>query len=87
MWKTLGGFSAQISRFQHILPLSTAQINCSRSGLTFIRRPYVYENACQAHPTRWNRHICCWHQPEEVWINKPPEKPKQFQILSIIQAA
>jgi hypothetical protein len=38
MWKALGGFSANIGRFQHILPLLTAQINCSGSGLTFIRR-------------------------------------------------
>ena len=29
-----GGFSAQISRFQHNLPLCTVQINCSESGLT-----------------------------------------------------
>jgi hypothetical protein len=36
-----GGFSAQISRFQHILPLCTAQINCSGSGLTFTRRPHL----------------------------------------------
>jgi hypothetical protein len=41
MWKTLGGFTAQISRFQHILPLSTAQINCSGSDLPFFRKPYM----------------------------------------------
>jgi hypothetical protein len=41
MWKTLGGFTAQISRFQNILPLSTAQINCSGSDLSFFRKPYV----------------------------------------------
>ena len=40
MWKTLGGFSAEISRFQHILPHSTAQINCSGSDLLFFRKPY-----------------------------------------------
>jgi hypothetical protein len=40
MWKTLGGFTAQISRFQHIFPLSTAQINCSGSDLPFFRKPY-----------------------------------------------
>jgi hypothetical protein len=39
MWKTLGGFTAQISRFQNILPLSTAQINCSGSDLSFFRKP------------------------------------------------
>jgi bicarbonate transport system ATP-binding protein len=37
----LGGFTAQISRFQHILPLSTAQINCSGSDLPFFRKPEV----------------------------------------------
>lgn len=41
MWKTLGDFSAQISRFQHILPLSTAQINCSGSDLPFFRKPDI----------------------------------------------
>jgi hypothetical protein len=41
MWKTLGGFTAQISRFQHILPRSTAQINCSGSDLPFFRKPYL----------------------------------------------
>jgi hypothetical protein len=41
MWKTLGGFTAQISRYQHILPLSTAQINCSGSDLPFFRKPYL----------------------------------------------
>ncbi len=40
MWKTSGGISAQISRFQHILPLSTAQINCSGSDLPFFRKSY-----------------------------------------------
>jgi hypothetical protein len=40
MWKTLVDFSAQISRFKHILPLSTAQINCSGSDLPLFRKPY-----------------------------------------------
>jgi hypothetical protein len=39
MWKTLGGFTAQISRFQHSLPLSKDQINCSRSDHLFFRKP------------------------------------------------
>lgn len=51
------------------------------------QRADVYENARQAHPTRWSRHIRCWHQPEEVWINKPPEEPEPIQALSLIQAA
>jgi hypothetical protein len=40
MWKTLVDFSAQISRFKHILPLSTAQINCRGSDLPLFRKPY-----------------------------------------------
>jgi hypothetical protein len=46
MWKTLGGFSAKISRFHHILPLSTAQINCSGSDLLFFRKPQVGAQRC-----------------------------------------
>jgi len=38
MWKTLVDFSAQISRFKHILPLSTAQINCSGTDLENVGR-------------------------------------------------
>ena len=34
----LDNFMAQISRFQHILPLGTVQINCSGTGMTFLRR-------------------------------------------------
>jgi hypothetical protein len=41
MWKTLVDFSAQISRFKHILPLSTAQINCSGTDLPLFRKPYA----------------------------------------------
>jgi hypothetical protein len=41
MWKTLVDFSAQISRFKHILPLSTAQINCSGTDLPLFRKPHV----------------------------------------------
>jgi hypothetical protein len=44
MWKTLVDFSAQISRFKHILPLSTAQINCSGTDLPLFRKPYVWRH-------------------------------------------
>ena len=47
----------------------------------------VYETARQANPTRWSRNTRCWRQPEEVWINKPPEEPKPIQGQSLIQAA
>jgi len=50
------------------------------------QRADVYENARQAHPTRWSRHIRCWHQPEEVSINKPSEEAEPTQALSLVQA-
>jgi hypothetical protein len=40
MWKTLGGFSAEISRFAHILPAIIGQIHCSAGLVSFLRRPY-----------------------------------------------
>jgi hypothetical protein len=62
MWKTLGGFSAQISRFQHILPLSTAQINCSGSDLPFFRKPYIdahlLASARLSHCRLWTQDPC-----------------------------
>jgi hypothetical protein len=45
MWKTLVDFSAQISRFKHILPLSTAQINCSGTDLPLFRKPWLIKNS------------------------------------------
>jgi hypothetical protein len=50
MWKTLVDFSAQISRFKHILPLSTAQINCSGTDLPLFRKPYLARPSGQATP-------------------------------------
>jgi hypothetical protein len=49
MWKTLVDFSAQISRFMHILPLSTAQINCSGSDLPLFRKPYIAKRMRMSH--------------------------------------
>jgi len=51
------------------------------------QRAEVYEKACRAHPTRWSRHTRCWHQPEEVWINKPIEEPNPILELPSIEAA
>jgi hypothetical protein len=34
-----------------------------------------------------SRHIRCWRQPEEVWIEKPTEDPESIQALFLIQAA
>jgi hypothetical protein len=52
MWKTLVDFSAQISRFKHILPLSTAQINCSGSDLPLFRKPDVMQ---ERSPEQWQQ--------------------------------
>jgi hypothetical protein len=45
MWKTLGGFSAELSRFGRILPLIIAQIDCGATRLPILRRPYFDEPA------------------------------------------
>jgi transposase InsO family protein len=51
------------------------------------QRADVYEKALQAHPRRWSRSTRCWRQPEEVWINKPPEEPDPILALHLIEAA
>jgi len=45
------------------------------------KRAQVYEQARQANPRRWSQSTRCWRQPEEVWINKPPEGQKSNQAL------
>ena len=51
------------------------------------QRAEVYEAARQANPTRWSRNTRCWLQPEDVWINKPPEEHELPLELPLIQAA
>ena len=51
------------------------------------QREEVYETARQANPARWSRSTRCWLQPDEVWINKPPEEPDPVLALPLIQAA
>lgn len=51
------------------------------------QRADVYEKARRANPTRWSRSTRCWRQPEEVWINKPPEENELALELPLIQAA
>jgi transposase InsO family protein len=51
------------------------------------QRADVYEAARQANPTRWSRSTRCWRQPEEVWINKPPEENELALELTLMQAA
>ncbi len=47
----------------------------------------VYETARRANPTRWSRSPRCWRQPEELWINKPPDELEPIQPLSVFPAA
>ena len=51
------------------------------------QRADVYEAARQANLTRWNRSTRCWLQPEEVWINKPPEENELALELTLMQVA
>jgi putative transposase len=51
------------------------------------QRTEVYETARRANPTRWSRSTRCWRQPEEVWLNKPPDVPEAIQALPLIHAA
>jgi transposase InsO family protein len=51
------------------------------------QRTDVYETARRANPTRWSRSTRCWRQPEEVWINKPPEDPEPILALPLIRVA
>ena len=51
------------------------------------QRADVYKKARRAYPTGWSRHIRCWSQPPEVWINMPTEEPKPTLALPLIQAA
>jgi hypothetical protein len=41
MWKTLGGFWAQMTPFAYILPPETDHIHCAAAGLALFRRPNV----------------------------------------------
>ena len=43
-----------------------------------------YEKARQAHLTCWRRNVRCWHQRQEVWINKPPEASESILALESI---
>jgi hypothetical protein len=41
MWKTLGGFWANLRPFGNNLPSKNAQIYCGAVGLFFFRKPYL----------------------------------------------
>jgi hypothetical protein len=41
MWKTLGGFWANLRPLGNILPSKNAQIHCGAVGLFFFRKPQL----------------------------------------------
>jgi hypothetical protein len=41
MWKTLGGFWAQMGPFAHILPPKTAQTHYGATGLALFKKTYL----------------------------------------------
>jgi transposase InsO family protein len=63
------------------------QRHSGQAGEICRHRTVVYEQARQRNPRRWSRSIRCWHQPEVVWINQPPDDLDQGQKLPLMQAA
>ena len=51
------------------------------------QRAEDYEKARRANPTHGREHTRCWHQPEEVWINKPIEKPNSMLEPPLFEVA
>ena len=47
---------------------------------------HVDDHARQRHPRRSTGATRCWHQPEVVWINLPPDDPV-FQTATLTLAA
>jgi hypothetical protein len=44
MWKTLGGFWANLRPFGNILPSKNAQVHCGAVGQSFFRKPQVIKD-------------------------------------------
>ena len=63
------------------------QRHCGQAVEISHHRTVVYEQARQLNPRRWSRSTRCWHQPEVVWINQPPDDLDQGQKLPLMQAA
>jgi len=77
MWKTLGGFWAQMGPFAYILPPETAQIHCGVTGLALFRRPHLFITTLRTSPKallrlvrqRWaieNQ----WHWPRDTQLGE-----------------
>jgi transposase InsO family protein len=62
------------------------QRHCGEATMLCRHRDHVYEQARQRHPRRWTRATRCWHQPEVVWINQPPDDPV-IQAATLVLAA
>ena len=80
-----GGYRAEHRRYRRP-PRVTGKTSNGPWGICQ-KRFGVYKKARRVNPTRWSRSTRCWRQPEEVWINKPPEEPEPILALPLIQAA
>ena len=49
-------------------------------------RARLYEEAHQQNPRRLSRSTCCWHQPEVVKIDTPPEE-NNAEITTVVMVA
>jgi hypothetical protein len=71
------------SGIKFVTPL---QRHCGQAVEISRQRAVVYEQARQLNPRRWPRSTRCWHQPDVVWINQPPDDLDQAQRLLLVQA-
>ncbi len=49
-------------------------------------RAFVYEQTRLRYPRRWSQSICCWAQPEVVWINPPPLENESMSVTFAMAA-
>jgi transposase len=96
MWKTLGGFWAQMGPFAHILPPKTAHIHCGAVDLALFRRPYVSieERIPASHPLRRIRKVAdqALDRLNPTFFaqyaaeGRPSVPPEQLLLASLLQA-
>jgi hypothetical protein len=70
MWKTLGGFWANLRPFGNILPSKNAQVHCGAVGLSFFRKPYIAVNSKQL-------------ELDSIFIQNPDLRPYFFEKKKI----
>ena len=94
MWKTLGGFWAQMALFAYILPPETAQIHCGAAGLALFRRPYITSLRTTAKALlqhvrdRWSIETS-WHWPRDTQLKEDDHRyrePNGVRILATLRS-